>query len=445
MAWSAAAKAIALVLFLAALAGATYAVSETLDIHVEQQPIVIEPVHTERQATPGHTVSYLITVENRGASERTVVVAVDGAAQGRSAPAVVGGNSSIAVFVPVEVPANAAIGEHALAVRVSDSQDKVLRAREGALTLRVLPEAPGLEIGDRAEMQYIGRLADTGRAFAANDPRVVGAPFLKTDQYQYNPAALPVSTQPRNVVQGIYEGILGMQAGETRTLTFGFEKGYGPPSENDTVPRREVIERTLVARNEVQRVPRETFNDFITENDLGRPEDYAVGSMFNLTDEQNTWPYRIVTMTDQIVEYRLGAQPGDKFTIYGYWPLGSEIERITDTEVVFKTSPTTPMAPEGACPPDPRSPHPGCITVRPEWPSMSTLDAPANDTHVVVRHDPPTNFRYTTTLAGQTREIVVLDVGADEIIVAVAAQHPLAGRALTFDVTLLSITKPGSG
>lgn len=444
MALSAAAKALSLVLFFGALAGATYAVSQSIGgVQVELQPIVIEPIQTERQATPGHAVSFLISVDNRGASERRAHVEIDGAARGRSPEVTIPANSSIAVFVPVDVPAEAAVGEHALTVRVL-SEERVLRSRENAVQLTVLPAAPGVEVGDRAEIRYVGRYADTARAFSSNDPELVGAAFLKSDQYQYNPAVLTVSTQPRNVIQGMYENVLGMQPGESRTFTFGFEKGYGPPSENTSVPRREVIERTLFAKNEVQRVARATFDEYITESGQGAPSDYAVGSTFTLAEEQNTWPYRITGITEEVVEYRLDAQIGDKFTLYPYWPQGSEIRAINETRVEFYTTPTTQPTREGECPPRDAGAGANCFTMRPEWPQMSGLDAAPNATQIVVRHDPPVQYPYTMTQGGETRQVAVAEVTATEIIVAVAAQNPLAGRSLTFDVTVLSVTKPPS-
>jgi FKBP-type peptidyl-prolyl cis-trans isomerase 2 len=409
-------------------------------VSVELQPIVIEPVQEARSATAGHTVSYLVTVVNRGVTERTFHVEVDGIATGRSSEAAVASNSSLALFVPVDIPANAPEGVHGLTVRVV-SGDRILRARDNAVSLTILPEAPGVQVGDRAEVRYLGRLADTGRAFASNEQALVGAPFLKTDAYQYNPAMLPVSTEPRNVVLGIYEGILGMQPGETRTLTFGFEKGYGPPSENDTVPRREVIERTLAAHNDVQRVPRATFDDYIVETRQGDPATYGLNSTFTLDDDQNVWPYRIVTFNEQLVEYKLAAKVGDTFTLYPYWPQGTEIIEIDEEDVVFFTTPTTAPAPEGTCPPRQGGAGSDCFTMRQEWPEMSTLDAEPNATHIVVRHDPPAQYRYTTAQSGQTREVVVAALGEDEITVAVAAQHPLAGRTLTFDITVVSVTK----
>ena len=440
MAMSAAAKAIALVLFVAAIAGATYAVNESLGITVEPPTLLLEPVHQERAATPGHTTSFLVNVENRGATDRSVRLAIDGAAEGTSGAVVIPAGSTTAIFVPADVPADAAVGTHLLTLRALDG-DRVLRVRDNAVTLRVLADAPGIEVGDNATLRYVGRLADTGRAFASNDPALVGEAFLKTETFQYNPQVLPLTTAPRNVVLGIHEGVLGMQPGETRTFTFGFEKGYGPPAENDTIPRRETIERTLIARNELQRVSRETFDEYIAEEGQGDPSTYEVGDTFTLYEEPNVWPYRITFINETTVTYRLGASVGDKFTLYPYWPQGTEIVAIDDEKVEFYTTPTTPPAPEGTCPPRNAAATAACFTMRTEWPDMSVLDAEPNATHVVIRHDPPEAFRYTTTATGETREVVVLDVLDDEIIVAVASAHPLAGRSLTFDVTVLAVDK----
>lgn len=440
MALSAAAKALALLLFLAAIGAATYGVNEALGLQVEGQPVAFRAVQLERSATPGHTVSYLVSIENRGATERQVVVELSGVGNGRSDPVSIPANNSLAVFVPVTVAEDAPVGSHPLTLRVL-SGDATLRARDDAVRLTILPATPGLEVGDRAEILYVGRLAETGRAFATNDPALVGVNFLKTENYQFSQAKLPLSTAPRNVVLGLYEGALGMQPGETRTLTFGYEKAYGPPSENTTLARHDVIERTLVADNDVQRVPRQTFDEYIVESGQGDPSTFGVGSTFRLEEDQNVWPYRLTNITSQVVEYKLDARVGDRFTLYPYWANASEIRAINDTSVEFYTTPTTPAAPEGACPPRTATSNQGCFTMRQEWPDMSTVDGEFNETHVTIRHDPPPNFRYTIVQNGQTREIVVAELRDDEIVVAVAASHPLAGKALTFDVTMLTLTK----
>lgn len=428
MALSAPVKAAALLLFIAAIAGATYGVEKVVGSTVESQLVSVSAARAELNATAGHTVTYLVSVTNRDVAARDVSVRVSGAGlEGESEITTVRGNTTVGVFVPVTIPESVPEGEHALDVSVV-SGERVVREREGALTLRVLGAGPGFEQGDAVDATYMGRLSATGRVFNTNDPAIVGVAFPKTDSYRFSQGLLRVQTVPRpTIVQGLYEGMLGMQAGETRTISFGPEKGYGPASEEETFPRDEPLAREITLTNDAQQVPRATFDAYINESGQGDPSAFQAGDVFLLNQNGNDWPYRVVDLSATVVQYKLAAEVGQAYTIYPFWPNASVVAAIDDDNVTFRTTPTT---------------EPGAVfTMKAFWPEMSTITS-ANETHIVVRHSPPVGFTYTSvSQLGQPREATVKSVDETQIVVAMPSTNPLAGKDLTFDVTVLSITK----
>lgn len=427
MALSAPVKALALVVFIAAIAGATYGVSMVTGDTVGSQLVTATLSRAEANATPGHDVTYFVAVNNRGAATRDVVVEIDGIVDGRSEMVSVRGNSTGGIFVTVQVPEGTPEGEHALDVRLLDGTE-LLRERSGAAVLRILPPAPGLEPGDTAELIYTGRLTATGRVFNTNDPELLAAQFAKTDNYRFSQGLLPLQTTPRpNIVPGLYEGLLGMQPGEHRTVSFGPEKGYGPATEEINESRDEVIVRDLTLVNDVQRVARATFDTYITESRQGDPTSYQPNDTFTLEQNGNDWPYKVAEIDDEVVGYRLAAVVGDAYTVYPFWPNASVVTSIDDDHVSFRTTPTTAIN--------------ETFTMKAFWPEMSAI-RDVNETRVIVRHTPPVGFTYTmVSQLGQAREATIKEVSESRIVVAIPSPNPLAGRDLTFDVIMMTLDK----
>lgn len=431
MALSAPVKALALLVFLAAIAGATYGVQtyvgDTIDAQIEAQTFHVLAPRAMVNVTPGNDVSFVVAVTNRGTSDRNVHLEAEGAASGRSDLTTVRANSTSAMFLTVRVADDVAPGTHALDLRVV-ADERTLRERPGALSLNVLPEGPDLEPGDSGEVIYVGRLSATGRVFNMNDPALVDIAFPKTDTYRFSQGVLPLQTSPRpNIVPGLYEGMLGMQAGEQRTISFGPDKGYGNATEEQIEPRDEVIVRDLTLVNDVQRVARATFDEYVIETEQGTAESFSAGDIFTLNQNGNDWPYQIVNITAQVVEYRLAATVGQGYTVYPFWPNASVVSSINETHVTFRTTPTTQIGQP--------------FTMKAAWPEMSALRE-VDDTRVIVRHSPPVGYSYTTvTQLGQPREATIKEVGEERIVVALPSPNPLAGKDLTFDVILVSLTK----
>lgn len=429
MASSALIKALSLVLFIAGVAGATYVVMGYMGDTVDS--IVVGAPQDTLNATPGHDVTFYVTLTNRDTAQREIAVEAVGLVAGKSDFATVRGGSNATVFLTVHIPDEFEVGEHSIDVRLLEGVDDVVHERDGLLHINVLPPAAGFADGDAGEAIYTGRLSATGRVFNTNDRSLVGHNFQKTEGYRFTDTILPVQTRPRaSVVAGLAQGMMGMQPGESRTVSFPPSLGYGPATLNQTFPRDETVSRTLTVRNDEQSVARATFDAYINETGQGDPATLASGSVFQLQEEGNLWPYRLTNVSDQVVSYKLAANPGENYTIYPFWASASTVVEIDEVKVVFFTTPTTEPGGES-------------FTFKAHWPKMSTLQS-VNETHFVIRNTPVVGFPFTQVVGNTPRELTIIRVDDTVITAALPSQNPLAGKDLTFDVTLMSLRKASS-
>lgn len=429
-------KAIALLLFLAAIAGASYGVSAVLGNTTASAAINAEPIHATLNATPGHAVTFAVRLVNRGATSQDLAAAVSAfGVETRSSTVTALGGGNRTVFVPVDVPANATPGDYALSVRIVDDKGAPVREREGALRLHVNAPGNGFGPGDAAKVVYVGSLADTGNVFSTNDPALAGQAFAHTDTFPptLNTNPLPVSTVPRvTVVQGFYEGMLGMAPGETRTITFGPEKGYGNATLEQSEPRV-----TTIPHNETVSLPGATlspddFNNYIQSTGQGNGTDYRVGDIVNNTRGGETLHYRITSMTDTEVKLILDVHVGERYTVYDYWPKSSVVTASDEANVTFRTDPPVPVG--------------SSFTYYSYWPNMSVLTS-VNDTTITITHTPQIGlqFQKSASAAGAPQSFTVKDLTPTDIVETTANPNQLAGKDLTFIITMLDLTKGSSG
>lgn len=396
---------------------------------------------TPLNVTPGHAVSVIVSIgpltndagEAAGSAAADVdVEIVDSTGQLRGvAQADLGVDDRTAVLVPLEVPADAAPGNRTLTLRIlSQEGDVLLHAQADAATLRILDSAAdGRRFGETSAGQvlYTGRFADTGEVFNANDPALLTAGYFPQSA-DYRASSGVLAVQNGSVIKGFFQGMLGMKPGESRLITFPPEQGYGPAWIPDAVPRETHVERNFTLKLEEEEVARDAFEDYIATSGQGNASDYAPGDTFVYEQGGNRWTYAIDAIDNATVTYRIRIEPGEAYTLFPFWANGSVVTSVDDHEAILHTTPTT-AADEP-------------FTFHVEWPGMSQLDR-SNDTTLVVRHDPPEGLDYTKRATGygqgQLQTYRVRAVEEDVIHVEQANTHPLAGRALTFDVLLLDL------
>ncbi|WP_254280143.1 FKBP-type peptidyl-prolyl cis-trans isomerase [Haloarcula marina] len=89
-----------------------------------------------------------------------------------------------------------------------------------------------IEPGDGVTMEYVGRFEDgavfdTSRAEVARDEGLLEA--QGTDPTDYAPLSFTVGAG--DIIEGLDEALVGMEAGEEATVTVPPEKAYGDPAE----------------------------------------------------------------------------------------------------------------------------------------------------------------------------------------------------------------------
>ena len=85
----------------------------------------------------------------------------------------------------------------------------------------------GIEQGDVAVVDYKGTVQSTGKVFDSTENR--------------GPATFTIA--PDKLIQGFYEGMLGMKIGERKTITVPPEKGY---TDINTAPDKSLVGETLI-------------------------------------------------------------------------------------------------------------------------------------------------------------------------------------------------------
>ena len=425
-------KGAALVVFLGVLGGATYGVQTFMggEPSVASFAMQVESPRAALNATPGHAVTYPVVVHNRGDVAQVVKVQAAGdGVTGATGAVTVPAASNATLFLTVQVPEDAATGEQAIRLSVLDASGKVLRERAQTVTLRVLGEATGFGPGDKADVRYTGRLAGSGKVFDTNDPFVNVLRLPATEAFRpHGSAPLPVEHDRPGVIEGFFEGLLGMQPGESRTVTFPAEKGYGPATTPQDVDRDEALERVYALELTTDVVGRDVFDDYVKETNQGAGSDFEAGEVFRFEQGPNRWPYRIASIDAEKVEYRLAVEVGEAYTLYPFWEGASRVAEVNETHARFVTTPALEVG--------------APFTMRAYWPDMSAI-ASMNETSIVVRHSPPVGFKFSqpATQFSQAREAIVQEVGEETLVVGIKSDNPLAGEALTFDVELLSLTR----
>ncbi|ADJ14018.1 FKBP-type peptidyl-prolyl cis-trans isomerase [Halalkalicoccus jeotgali] len=105
----------------------------------------------------------------------------------------------------------------------------------------------GIEPGDQATIEYTGRLADEeGTVFDTSREQVAADSGLAETQpgREYDP--LSVELGAGQLIEGFEEGLMGLEEGDTETITVPPEKGYGERRDGQVIEHdRDEFERQL--------------------------------------------------------------------------------------------------------------------------------------------------------------------------------------------------------
>lgn len=89
-----------------------------------------------------------------------------------------------------------------------------------------------IDTGDAVTLEYTGRL-DDDTVFDTSRQTVADETGLAEAQPDREYAPLTVEIGDEQVIEGMEEGLIGLEAGETDTLTIPPEKAYGEPTDEN--------------------------------------------------------------------------------------------------------------------------------------------------------------------------------------------------------------------
>lgn len=260
-------------------------------------------------------------------------------------------------------------------------------------------EQETVTIGDKVYVDYTGTLVD-GTVFDTSIESVAKENNMFMAGRQYKPLQFTVGNG--EVVQGFDKGVIGMEAGETRTLTISPELGYGlsNPDSIKAYLREEVVPTKLPRTIEINH---EQF-----EQSFG--DAHEVGNIVTVPGTNLSLTVKEVS-TKILLSYNF--EVGEILPSQGT-PWNQTVIAIDETNV------TVAYGVEK-----------GDIIQFPntEW-NTTVLDVTADN--ITIKHNeiPDTEIQ---TMYG------VIKVSFNETSIIIDQNHELAGKTLIFDVTLKSI------
>lgn len=109
----------------------------------------------------------------------------------------------------------------------------------------------GIEPGDQATIEYTGRLTDESETvFDTSRERVAEESGLADAQPDREFEPLTVEPGAGQLIEGFEEGLMGLEEGDTETITVPPEKGYGEESD-DRIMERDRTEFEQMLEGEV--------------------------------------------------------------------------------------------------------------------------------------------------------------------------------------------------
>ena len=254
------------------------------------------------------------------------------------------------------------------------------------------------KIGDGVSVWYTGRLPD-GKVFDTNVEEVAAQAGINKQVFQ----PLEFALGSGQVIRGFDEAVIGMKAGEKKTVTIPPEKAYGQPDPARIIssPRSTSFNRTETITL-TSEVPIEQFTALFGQKKEG--EEFKVPDT-NLA-------YFILKVTNESAKVRLILQKGNTYRFPRFaW----------NTTVISLNGDTATVRHE-----------PGETEIHTEF-GNATLTY--EEDKIIMKANPVVGMKIPSIFGPVTV------VGVNEENVTVDLNPELAGKTLTFDIELISINK----
>lgn len=320
--------------------------------------------------------------------------------------------TGVAGWLGIQAPADAEPGEREVVLDVRGGQ-----AQRVSVTVTVASPEP-LGEGAVALVDLTFRTRD-GAVANTNREAVVDSPLSRTADYRP-----PEETEPFPVLlspQQLPPQLLGPLAAAAvgHSLTIEMPDFYGPVSQEEEVDRTEEVPRTRDEQRyvEMPRAQAEQAGFVTAETEVG--DALPVGGPV---------PYVVETLDDETFRAEVDLREGDRLTLHPAWPDATVVEARGAETVTLRTEP--PVA-EGER-----------FTWNPDWPEATEVASVEGDV-ILLRHSPAKGTTYTTTTQqGASVETTVVAVGPETITISRANPHPLAGRTVFIELTVVGEEEP---
>lgn len=260
--------------------------------------------------------------------------------------------------------------------------------------------------GDKISIDYIGRV-EGGKVFDTSNESVAKQNDIYVQTRKYGPISFTVGTG--KVMKGLDEGVIGMNIGETKTLTIPADKGYGQidPRKINVIPILQSIPaNTSLSR--IMEIPANTFASSFGSN-------HSVGDIVQVPDTNINLTVKSIGTN---ISLMFNLHVGDKISQKGA-PWNQTVISIDDKNITIK--------------PDLKQ---NDIVQFPNVVWNSTVIG-LNNTEITLRHNAIPDKEIKNQL-GSTM------IHFNETSITIDQNNKLAGKTLIFDVTLLSIGKNNS-
>jgi len=281
----------------------------------------------------------------------------------------------------------------------------------GVLFITSTPGTAVVETGDIVQVDYTGKLPD-GTVFDTSDPEVAASAGVYQEGRPYQPLMVVMGAQ--NVIKGFEDGLLGMEEGESKTLTIAPEDGYGPsdPTKIDIVPQLNDIPATQTFERVINVSAIEFNTAFGTENEV---------------DDIISIPNSPINMTileiGETVNISYNLEIGDTLDA-GESMWSDEVIEVNSSHIVIRHNVEV-----------------GDIIQFPDRPWNSTV-LEVTGTNITLQHNPiPDTTIYTIVQTSFGPQQVPAQVHFNETDIILDSNHFLAGKTLTFEVEVVAIEK----
>lgn len=335
-------------------------------------------------------------------------------------------------FATLEVPSSASgTLTETLTLTVGDA------TRQIELSIDTQPTGETASQGMQASVDYVGQLSD-GRVFDTSVPEVAHGPFPKSDTFRLRPGLAPIPVQvtpnPRRMIPGFVDAVRGMAVNETQTVVIPPSEAYGPVRTHENLSATTEIQRENSVTRLLEDIPR---NRVPPSFDIKNASEGDILTYETTTGNVTiTFQFELVEKGEQTVTLKRVAEVGDTTTFYAPWPNQTEVVKVNETTIVYRTTPPedagnfTWDAQQG--------------THEAAWENATTVKS-VNETTIVLLHQPEEGITYEAQTGGrfgQTKTYRVEDVNQTTVHVSTPNDHPLAGKTLTFTITVQDVQEP---